>query len=260
VRWSGPLVGLEIHAYMSYTRRHPAMTDPAESHSLFPVGDDDSEMSPPRLQSDRVLSAAPVRSYIDELRARVDSLPDDEGALMVPPDARPVRWVASDIEAALRDAAEIVPRSPSSPDSVLPPSMAPLPAASLRNVRRPQDESVGRTAGEFAPLPSTTLPAHERGRKSGRFVAPAGLRDAAGEQPGPLAAALVELINTESLESEPAVAPAPVAVSAVVTQDTLIDADSAAAESIVTIAMRGLLLFVTAWIAGGTTVYFLLRG
>jgi len=258
------------------------MSDPAESSSLFLLPEDDNVSLTAPVERDP--TGAPLRSYIDELRARVDALPDDYPALMVPPDALPpARWVATDIETALHAAAEVVPRSPSSPDSVLPPSMAPLAESSLRNVRRPNDAVAGRAAAEFAPIRLPTLPSHEGSGQTQPTIAPAGSRAVSTDMHGPIAAALMNLINQERSEAAPPRAPGPAvdqtptlpeaheappaSVASVedaplltVAPEVVTENVDATQGSVVTVALRALLLFVTAWIAGGTTVYFLLRG
>lgn len=255
------------------------MTDPAERNNPIPRGTFDAESSTERVARD--LTGAPLRSYIDELRARVESLPDDDASLTVPPDARPARWVANDIATALHAAAEIVPRSPSSPDSVLPPSMAPIADASLRNVRRPHEDRARQTTTEFDGELLATRPSHDRGRKSGRFVSPGALRTAPAAALGPIATALIDLINEERAQAESSLALAapsdaigalvnqpadvgmmvtPVADAHSVPHTLAPDVVEVAPESSLTLASRALLLFVTAWIAGATTVYFLLRG
>lgn len=273
------------------------MTDPAERRSLVPRGTFDPSQPARDTEPDPV--DAPLRSYIDELRTRVDSLPELDDALMVPPDAAPQRpWVAADIESALHAAAETVPRSPSSPDApgaALAPSTLDVivPPADLapRHIRRPTREQVDDFPVELDDK-AQTLRTRDRGRKSGRFTSPAGLRAALEE--GSIAAAVMGLVDAEraaAARSEdaqettsPAVSEAstlaatsdagmPAAIAATISESrpmsapvvseathAVIEEVAAATPSVVATVARVIGLFAAASVAGGTAVYFLLHG
>lgn len=141
----------------------------------------------------------PPRSYIDELRHRVDRLPDDEDALTVPPNASFQSWVAGDLSAALQAAAEIIPRTPSSPDDPRRASTVAVPEFSPRQLRRKRDESVPDFPVELRESDAPTLRTRDRGRTSGRFVLPAALRAPSSDE-GPIARALKQLVQEERAE------------------------------------------------------------
>lgn len=256
------------------------MTDPAERRSLIPRGtfDRTGSTDPIKPASETV----PLSSYIDELRARVETLPDqheqhetDDAALTVPPDATLRPWVAPDIEAALHAAAETVPRSPSSPDSPaslqlsLQPSVVPAAELSPRHVRRPRVDAVEEFPVELerASEALPTLRSRERGRKSGRFVSPAGLR-AAVEEEGSIANALKQMIEAE--RAKPVVVPQSEALPNEVLLNEAPSTEARVTRASVDVALatetpgavvlRMLVLFTTASIAGASAVYFLLHG
>lgn len=201
------------------------------------------------------------RSYIDELRQRVDLLPDDEEALTVPPNASFQPWVAGDLSAALQAAAEIIPRAPSSPEDPRLASTVAAPELSARQLRRKRDESVPDFPVELRESDAPTLRTRDRGRTSGRFVLPTDLRAPSSDE-GPIARALKQLVHDERAHA-PLGAASDEAVSDIAVSKAAPASDeqgpneSAAFGSTFSVA---LVVFAAASVAGAAMVYAVLHG
>jgi len=238
------------------------MTDSAERLRGVPNGTFVSEEFHEEADDARdTVPDAPPRSYVDELRHRVDRLSEDEELLTVPPNASFQTWVAGDLNTALQAAAETIPRTPSSPDD---PRWAPavaVPELSARRLRRKRDESVPDFPVELRESDAPTLRTRDRGRTSGRFVLPAELRAPSSDE-GPIARALKQLVQQERAEEPVSAAPHEVACDIAVSKvESVVEergpTKPAAFSPTFSVA---LVVFAAASAAGAVTVYALLHG